>query len=218
MTVYQMIDLVGMASSATNNAARPEYVTLPYEKFFSLLLVISIFILVVGIALLIVRRFIGFLEQQREDEASAAGFERQMLREFGGGSGPTAEPRLHTALGATAQQGPADDHSPPVPQASSGSEKADMDRATAELIRKLQAGGLYTGTEGTISLGQGGAQAQIIRLQENKIALIVPSYQSEQFLAQYAKRFDFLFVLLSGNQVLVIQRYQDFVADRMSFG
>lgn len=216
MTVYQMINLVGMASSATNNAARPEY-TIPYEKFFSLLLFISVFILVVGIVLLIVRHFLRFLEQQREEEALASGFERQMLREFGGGSGPTAEPRLHTALGATAQQGPADDHSPPVPQASSGSEKADMDRAVTELIRKLQAGGLYTGTEGTISLGQGGAQAQIIRLQKNKIALIVPSYQSEEFLAQYAKRFDFLFVLLSENQVLVIQRYQDFVADRMSF-
>ncbi len=214
MTVYQVINLVGVASSATNNAARPEYVTLPYEKFFSLLLVISIFILVVGIVLLIVRWFLG---QQREEVASAARFEGQMLREFGGGSGPTAEPRLHTALGAATQQGPADDHSPPVPQAPPGPDKADMDRATAELIKKLQAGGLYTGTEGTISLGQGGAQAQIIRLQENKIALIVPSYQSEQFLAQYAKRFDFLFVLLSGDQVLVIQRYQDFVADKVSF-
>lgn len=217
MTVYQMINLVGMASSATNNAAGPEYVTLPYEKFFSLLLVISILILVVGIVLLIVRHFLRFLEQQREEEALAARFEGQVLREFGGRSGPTAEPSLHTALGAAAQQGPADDHSPPVPQAPLGSEKADMNRPMAELIRKLQAGGLYTGTEGTISLGQGGAQAQIIRLQENKIALIVPSYQSEQFLAQYAKRFDFLFVMLSGDQVLVIQRYQDFVADKMSF-
>jgi len=217
MTVYQMINLVGVASSATNDAARPEYVTLPYEKVFSLLLVISIFVLVVGIALLIVRRFLGFLEQQREEEASAARFERQVLREFDGGSGPAAEPRLHMAPAAAAQQGPADDHSPPVPQAPSGSEKVDMDRATAELIKKLQAGGLYTGTEGTISLEQGDAQAQIIRLQENKIALIVPSYQSEQFLAQYAKHFDFLFVMLSGDQVLVIQRYQDFVADKISF-
>lgn len=215
MTVYQMINLVGAASSATNDAARPEYVTLPYEKFFSLLLVISIFILVVGIVLLIVWRF---PEQHREEAASAARFERQVLREFGGGSGPTAEPPLHMAPAAAAQQGPADDHSPPVPQAPSGSEKADMDRATAELIKKLQAGGLYTGTEGTISLEQGDAQAQIIRLQENKIALIVPSYQSEQFLAQYAKHFDFLFFMLSGDQVLVIQRYQDFVAEKMPFG
>ena len=54
MTVYQMINLVGVASSATNNTAKPEYVTLPYEKFFSLLLVISILILVVGVVLLIV--------------------------------------------------------------------------------------------------------------------------------------------------------------------
>ena len=216
MTVYQMINLVGVASSATNNAARPEYVTLPYEKFFSLLLFISIFILVVGIALLIVRRFIGFLEQQREEAATAARFEGQVLREFSGASGPKAEPSLHMAPAAAVQQVPAGEHSPPVPQAPSGSKKADMDRATAELIRKLQAGGLYTGTEGTISLEQGDAQAQIIRLQDNKIALIVPSYQSEQSLAQYAKRFDFLFVMLSGDQVLVIQRYQDFVADRMS--
>ena len=140
----------------------------------------------------------------------------EITQKFCGASGVTKVPSLDTVSAPAVQPPPVGGQSPAGLQVPPGTEKADIEHPVAELINKLEAGGLCVGTEGPISLGQGGAQGQIIRLRDNKIALILPSYQSEQFLAQHARRFDLLFVLLSGDQALVIQRYQDFVADRMS--
>ena len=213
MTAYQLIKMVGMVSLDSANAARPEHPILIYEKVFSLLLIICIILLAAGVVLWIVRIVRRYVVQQREAAASAARFEGEMAREFGGTSGPMS----HADASPLVHQLVANDHVSSELQPPSHPEELDMEHATAKLIKKLQAGGLYIGMEGTISLGQGSLQGQIVRLRDNKIALIVPSVQSEQFLAHHARRFDFLFVLLNSDQVVVIQKYQDFVADRMPF-
>lgn len=213
MIAYLMIKVATMASAASSTPVIPKHAILQLEKLSHLLLVVCVVILAAGIALLIVRRV---LEQQREEAASATIFEREMLREFGAADGEAAAPDADMVHAAAAQQEAAVEDSPTVAQPPPTTAEVDVCGGMAALIKKLQAGGLYIATEGTIPLGESGAQAQIVRLQENKIALVIPSYQSEELLAHYARRFDFLFVLLNDDQVFVVQKYQDFIADRMS--
>jgi type II secretory pathway pseudopilin PulG len=212
MSAYQLIIVMAAASSASNQTDSTGYVRVPYETFFTLLLAISLIVLLIGIILLVLRRVRRFVELQADQAASALRFEGSMLQEFGGVSRQTGD----MASPATEQTGSVDElRGAGRMKPSPGCERAELERAVAELIKKLQASGIFVGTEGTVSLEQGDAQAQIVRLQENKLGLIIPTDDSEELVGQDAKRFDYIFVVPGNDQVLVIQKYQDFIADKI---
>jgi hypothetical protein len=160
----------------------------------SLLLLLTIGLARVALIYLHIRRkVVG----QREREALAAEeFERRTRSEFAAASAKSAAPETPKAA--------------PSPVRGSASWVVP---ARERLIQQLRQANLLLAEEGVCTLPGCPAESKLIRLRDQRMALIAPFTDSTEFLKNNYKRFDLVFLLLSENETRVLQRYQDFVAE-----
>jgi hypothetical protein len=85
------------------------------------------------------------------------------------------------------------------------------------LIARLREANLLLSEEGVCTIPGCPAESKIIRLRDQRLALIVPFLDAHEFVKHNQKRFDVFFLLLSENETAVLQRYQDYVAENLSF-
>jgi len=86
-----------------------------------------------------------------------------------------------------------------------------------QLIMHLKEAGVFVSSEGPYMVLDPSGQCILVRLKKNKNALIVPRFESEHFLFQAIKRFDYVFLVLSGGETLVLNKYTDFIAGQFDF-
>jgi len=80
------------------------------------------------------------------------------------------------------------------------------------LISRLNEAGLFDKKEGSYPPLDPSGECVLIRLKGNKTAFLVPRFESQHFLSQALKRFDYVFVFFSDQDVIVLNKYSDFIA------
>lgn len=81
-----------------------------------------------------------------------------------------------------------------------------------QLISQIKNTGLFESEEGPYFPLDPSGEAILIKIKKNKTALIVPRFESEHFLLKALKRFDYVFLILSEKDVVVLNKYTDFIA------
>jgi hypothetical protein len=97
----------------------------------------------------------------------------------------------------------------PAPASESG-------QAIEAILTKLRAGGLFGGLEGSLFLSDGRTEARIVRLTNGKMAIVLPRFESGDYLARQLKRFDLCIIPLGGDQVCVVSPLGTLIAERFS--
>jgi len=148
--------------------------------------------------------------QRIEDEQSALRFQRAMEQEFKGKVSPEAfaepSPAAEAAPTVFPEPIPAAP-SPPViaPRLSSAT-------GTQRVIDLLREGGLLVRDEGACLPMDESGQCILVRLRRDKTALLVPRHESDYFLSRALKRYDYVILIPADDRVMVISKYQDFIA------
>jgi len=182
----------------------------------------AVFLFVMGI----VAWFIWKIWEQKRREAEAAqAFEREFDQEFVGPNVGTIQgtPSL-AATPQSAAQTPKQDFYPPKeatpepsPMFATLAQKPPLEPSTVvspsdRLIARLKEAGLFESSDGPYLPLDPSGSCILIRLKRKKTALIVPRFESEYFLSQALKRFDYVFLVLSNQDVLVLNKFSSFIA------
>ncbi len=187
-------------------------------------------LLIIGAMLVIVAGFVAWfiwklLEQKRRERAATQTFERefelQFIRPNAGivrnpqkpetqaqpdapvpeqGLYPSREPDAESAPLAASQA-----EKPPAPAPSAAS-------PSDQLIARLKEAGLFESNEGAYLPLDPSGSCILLHLKRRKTALIIPRFESEHFLSQAIKRFDYVFLILGSQEILVLNKYSDFIA------
>jgi len=81
-----------------------------------------------------------------------------------------------------------------------------------QLIARLKEAGLFESNEGPYFPLDPSGSCILVQLKRRKTALIIPRFESEHFVSQAIKRFDYVFLILSNQDILVLNKYSDFIA------
>ena len=203
----------------------------------SVLLFISMIVLFIGIITLSVLWMMKKMDEQKRHEREAlqafqksieqdfkvspqaekAEAENQAPRETAPGLDKDKTPPVQTPLPPATPSNQAADSSPALEPSFSGIGtfhlKPDVPVSLPlQLISHLKNTGLFESEEGPYFPLDPSGEAILIKLKKNKTALVVPRFESEHFLLQALKRFDYVFLILSEKDVLVLNKYTDFIA------
>jgi hypothetical protein len=89
-------------------------------------------------------------------------------------------------------------------------------QAMESVIDKLRAAGLFAGLEGSIYLSDGVSEGKIVGLNNKKTVVILPRFESAEFMARQLKRFDLCIVALPDEQACVIESVGSYIAGHFS--
>ena len=93
-----------------------------------------------------------------------------------------------------------------------------LELSREKLISRLIEANLFHSDEGDCKLHGCPQPSRIVRLKDKRLALILPFDNSADFVKNNLKRFDIFFLILNENESAVIQKYQDFIVEKISFG
>jgi hypothetical protein len=160
----------------------------------TLLLIVAVFLVFI---LWVYLRTRSRLDAQRQLEAKAqADFERRMSQEFSAAAAAAAD-----------KEG--------TPPHASAADQSWIAPARERLIGRLREINLLLSEEGECKLPDCPRESRMIRLRDQRIALIVPFADSRKFVQDNYKRFDLFFLLLNKDETAVLQRYQDYVVEKL---
>ena len=170
-------------------------------------------VVIVGILAWVVRYLHNSVaEQWQEAEREEEHFEQELLNEIGAEPAefaapnvapkePMAEPERPNFAPPAASAFPA---TPPPGDARIDAPPADLD----ELVKRLQKLTILGDREGVVKLPIP-PDAPIYRLRRGGLALLLPRMETEAFLAHQTRRFDYVFALTAGGEVVVVSRLQN---------
>lgn len=165
--------------------------------------------LVVGAIAWMVRKI---RERKAEEKRALEALQKEMEKEFSPSSPPAAEinplPPTTPVTGA-----------PPPPQApvvSPAPTAAPQPARTAveRVISRLRDAGLFISDEGSYKLLDPSGSSVMVRLAKNKTALIVPRFESEHFIFEALRRFNYIFLIIGEERTIVLHKMEDYLADR----
>jgi hypothetical protein len=192
------------------------------SSIIGILIFSAIIIFVVGFVVWFLWRL---REQKRRETEAEQAFEREFDQEFVGPNVGTIQgtPSLAATTQSVAQT-PEQDFYPlkeatpePSPLVASLAQKPPLEPSTAaspsdQLISRLKEAGLFESNEGAYFPLDPSGSCILVHVKRSKTALIIPRFESEYFISQAIKRFDYVFLILSNHDILVLNKYSDFIA------
>jgi hypothetical protein len=188
---------LGQASAIVQDAVKsPLAATSEARDAITLLAIVAIAAGLLVLTFLWARRR---LAAQREREGLAqAEFERRIAHEFSAASLKPVPPKEHNAPLTAAQ-----------------AVQSWIAPAREQLLARLREAQLLLSDEGECTLPGCPPESRTVRLRDQRVALIAPFTDSSEFVRANYKRFDLFFLLVSEQETVVLQRYQDYVADKL---
>ncbi len=180
------------------------------DLIVSILTLGAVVALIIGTIVWVMR---GIREQKRQETQALQAFEQEFRLEFT--KNLTAEKHTDERKKDIAQKPSQAAPASKVPEIMG--KKFDINPASSllpqeQLIALLREAELYEATEGPYRILDPSGESILIRLKQNKTALIVPRFESEHFVLQALKRFDYVFLVAVGHHVIVLNKYSDFIA------
>ena len=84
----------------------------------------------------------------------------------------------------------------------------------AALISRLRAVNLLQSEEGPYMTLDPTGTCVMVRLKKNKTALIVPRFESEHFINMALQRLDYVFMIIGGEKVIMLNKIEDYLASQ----
>lgn len=95
------------------------------------------------------------------------------------------------------------------PEAASATRTAPL---TEQVIMRLKEANLFESSEGPYFPLDPSGECLLIRLKQKKTALLVPRFESRHFIQNALKRFDYVFLIFSKEDVIVLNSFSGFIA------
>jgi len=157
-------------------------------------------------------------ERKEEEKRALEEFQKELEKEFSPSPLPAAEinplpPTTPVTEAPPPLQAPVISPVPvvsPAPTAATTPARAAVER----VISRLRDAGLFSSDEGPYMLLDPSGSSVMVRLAKNKTALIVPRFESEHFIIQAMRRFDYLFLIIGEERTIVLNKIEDYLADR----
>jgi len=157
-------------------------------------------------------------ERKAEEKMALEAFQKELEKEFSPSPLTAAEinPLPPTALETGAPpplQAPVQSLAPvvsPAPTAAPQPARATVER----VISRLRDAGLFISDEGSYKLLDPSGSSVMVRLAKNKTALIVPRFESEHFIFEALRRFNYIFLIIGEERTIVLNKMEDYLADR----
>ena len=151
-------------------------------------------------------------ERKEEEKRALEEFQKALEKEFSRSSPPAAEinplpPTTPVTEAPPPLQAPVVS---PAPTAAPQPARATVER----VISRLRDAGLFSSDEGPYMLLDPSGSSVMVRLAKNKTALIVPRFESEHFIIQAMRRFDYIFLIIGEERTIVLHKMEDYLADR----
>jgi len=192
------------------------------SSIIGILIFSAIIIFVVGFVVWFLWRL---REQKRRETEAEQTFLREFEREFVGPNAGTIQgtPSLAPQQ-RPAQQIPEQGFYPPkesTPESSPmipsltekpAAQPSNVVSPSDQLIARLKEAGLFESSEGAYFPLDPSGSCILVHVKRSKTALIIPRFESEYFISQAIKRFDYVFLILSNHDILVLNKYSDFIA------
>jgi len=176
----------------------------------TLVATISVFVIfIVGTITWIIRKI---RERKAEEKRALEEFMMEMEEEFSSSPPPAAEiipltPHAPVSEALQPLQASAVSPSPTVvPQ----SPRTSVEK----VISRLRDAGLFISDEGSYKILDPSGTSVMVRLAKNKTALIVPRFESEYFIHQAMRRFDYVFIIISEERTIVLNKIEDYLSSR----
>jgi len=170
---------------------------------------LTVFVMLVAGAIVWIVRKIR--ERKEEEKRVLEAFQKEMEKDFSP-SPPAAE------INPLPPTTPVTEAPPPLqaPVVSPAPTAAPQPARTAveRVISRLRVAGLFISDEGSYKLLDPSGSSVMVRLAKNKTALIVPRFESEHFIIQTMRRFDYIFLILGEERTIVLHKMEDYLADR----
>lgn len=162
--------------------------------------------------------------QKLEEHQAMEQFQRDMEREFDAkdrvspikGTIPFAESRFPSPEEKAPMQPsppptPPNIFSDPTPQQETVSSPRPFP-LTEQIIMRIKEANLFESSEGPYFPLDPSGECVLIRLKQKKTALLVPRFESQHFIQNTLKRFDYVFLILSKDEVIVLNSFSGFIA------
>jgi hypothetical protein len=165
--------------------------------------------LFVGAIVWVVRKI---RERKAEEKRVLEAFQKELEKEFSPSSPPAGEinplpPTTPVTEAPPPLQAPVES---PAPTAAPQPARATVER----VISRLRDAGLFISDEGSYKLLDPSGSSVMVRLAKNKTALIVPRFESEHFIFEAMRRFDYIFLIIGEERTIVLNTMEDYLADR----
>ena len=152
-------------------------------------------------------------ERKAEEKMALEAFQKEMEKEFSPSPAPAAEINPLPPTTPVTEAPPPPLQAPvvsPAPTAAPPPARATVER----VISRLRDAGLFISDEGPYMLLDPSGSSVMVRLAKNKTALIVPRFESEHFIIQAMRRFDYIFLIIGEERTIVLNKIEDYFADR----
>jgi hypothetical protein len=208
---------------------------------FGIMISVTILLAVIAIIAAIVNMLLKKQQEQKEkDENAERLFERQMEDEYGKNPNesstfykddfidPEPEKAEKAPLEKTEEpfmkqykksayeaktKSPEESSTPFLDREKIGKDKTSTPSYICDMvIQKLKDAGSFKSSEGPCFPVDPSGECLVIRLKKDKMAMIIPRFESEYFILQAIKRFDYVFLVVKGDEILVLNKYSDFIA------
>jgi hypothetical protein len=171
---------------------------------------LTVFVMLVAGAIVWIVRKIR--ERKAEEKMALETFQKEMEKDFSPSSPIAAEinPLPPTAPVTEVPPLPQAPVVSPAPTAAPQPARAAVER----VISRLRDTGLFISDEGSYKLLDPSGSSVMVRLAKNKTALIVPRFESEHFIIQAMRRFDYIFLIIGEERTIVLNKMEDYLAAR----
>ena len=126
------------------------------------------------------------------------------------------QPAPTTPENATVKNTPVEEKIPekPEPFMQPGAVKnlSEKEDPAKKIIRRLEEAGILTNREGPYFPLDPSGKCILVKLKKDKTALIVPRFESEHFITQALKRFDYVFLALHEGEPVILSKTGDYIA------
>jgi len=179
---------------------------MPWASVKLIIFSLLVFILIVAFAIAWVARKVR--ERKQNEDLAMRAFEREMEREFMNKGPETPEPENPAAPPFMAA--PFIAATPPAPPAPD----REAHPSPVSLIARLKETGIFVSEEGPYMPLDPSGESIMIRLKKDKTALIVPRFESEHFLSQALRRFDYVFLITHEGKIITLTKCDDYLASQ----
>lgn len=149
-------------------------------------------------------------QKKLEDESALKAFEDEIKKDFAPDHFMERDREGFTVAPLPPSVAPA----APAPQIQTGARttSAPPDSPAAALIARLRAVNLLQSEEGPYLLLDPSGSCIMVRLKKDKTALIVPRFESEHFINMALQRVDYVFMIMTGGRIIVLNKVEDYLA------
>ena len=156
-------------------------------------------------------------QKKTEDDLALKEFADEIKKEFMLDTLPPREmghpPLAPDSSAPYAPPAPALQNTPPILAGQMGSAPSP-ESPVAALISRLRAVNLLQSEEGPYMTLDPTGTCVMVRLKKNKTALIVPRFESEHFINMALQRLDYVFMIIGGEKVIMLNKIEDYLASQ----